>query len=240
MPINLALDHVLLSKHVWVDVTKALIISFAMLSTASVVMIKENADALLSSDLPRLNSDYELRTIQQKVIQNVSPFTSTSPPADFAFFYSFGIIGETNNTIISEDNVHIKYHEGDRPTNTTFTLSEAQMQNIWNAITETGFFQIKNNFTENCDNSRNCLLVTPQHYSILKVTGNNSTHTVIAHEGYAFPHNVEYQKFKSLVDEIDSMIETVLHQNDNTTDNNNNDNDNTIPSNDREPDRGFI
>ncbi|MDQ3903163.1 MAG: hypothetical protein M3247_05955, partial [Thermoproteota archaeon] len=65
-----------------------------------------------------------------------------------------------------------------------------------------------------------------------------STHTVIAHEGYAFPHNVEYQKFKSLVDGIDSMIETVLHQNDNTTDNNYNNN--TIPSNDGEPDRRFI
>jgi hypothetical protein len=55
---------------------------------------------------------------------------------------------------------------------------------------------------------------------------------VTAHEGYAFPNNEEYQKFKSLVDEMERMIETVLDQND--------DDNNTIPSNDREPERGFI
>ncbi len=152
------------------------------------------------------------------------------PPVDFAFSYSFGIIDETNNTVSSEHNVYIKDNDGDRPTNITFAPSEVQMQDIWTSIMETGFFQIKNNFTENCDNSGNCVLVTPEHYSILKVTGNNSTHTVIAHEGYAFPHDEEYQKFKSLIDEIDSMIETVVDQDDN----------NNIPSIDREPERGFI
>jgi hypothetical protein len=58
---------------------------------------------------------------------------------------------------------------------------------------------------------------------------------VIAHEGYAFPHDEEYQKFKSLVDEIDMVVVTILSQ-----ENDNNNNDNTIPSNDREPERGFI
>jgi hypothetical protein len=220
MPINLALDHILFSKGICVNVTKALIISFAIL-TASDVMMRENADASFSSDLARLHSDYKLQTLQQKVLQNASPSTSTLPPADFAFFYSFGIIGETNNTVSSE--------------NITFTLSEAQMQSIWTSAKETGFFQIKNNFTENCDMSGTCVLVTPEHYSILKVTANNSTHTVIAHEGYAFPHNEEYQKFKSLVDEIDRMIVTMLSQK-----NDNNNNDNILPSNDSEPERGFI
>jgi hypothetical protein len=196
-------------------------------------MINENADASLSSDLARLNNDYNFQTLQQKVLQNASPFTSTLPPADFAFVYSFGIIDETNNTISSEHNVYIKDIEGTRPTNITFTLSEASMQDIWASIIETGFFQIENNFTENCDESGNCVLVTPEHYSILKVTGNNITNTVIAHEGYAFPNNEEYQKFKNLVDEIDRMSVAILSQ---ENDNNNN----AIPSNDREPERGFI
>ena len=235
MPINLDLHHILFSKHVCVNVTKALIISFAIL-TASDIMIWKNADASLSSsDLARLTSDYKLQILQQKVLlQNVSPFTSTLPPADFAFFYSFGIIGETNNTISSEHDVYIKDNEeGARPTNITFTLSEAQMQSIWTSAIETGFFQIKNNFTENCDKSGNCILVTPEHYFILKITGNNNTHTVIARDGYAFPHDEEYQKFKSLVDEIDSMVVKILSQEDDN-------NDETMPSNDREPERGFI
>jgi hypothetical protein len=56
---------------------------------------------------------------------------------------------------------------------------------------------------------------------------------VIARDGYAFPHDEEYQKFKSLVDEIDRIVLTILSQEDDN-------NDETIPSNDREPERGFI
>ena len=233
MPINFVIDHILFSKCDCVKFTKALIISLGILITTSGVMINENADASLSSDLARLNNDYNFQTLQQKVLQNASPFTSTLPPADFAFVYSFGIIDETNNTISSEHNVYIKDIEGARPTNITFTLSEAWMQDIWASIIETGFFQIENNFTENCDESGNCVLITPEHYSILKVTGNNITNTVIAHESYAFPNNEEYQKFKSLVDEIDRKSVAIFSQ---ENDNNNN----AIPSNDREPERGFI
>ena|SRR5918998_4888202 len=233
MPINFVIDHILFSKCDCVKFTKALIISLLILTTTSGVMINENADASLSSDLARLNNDYNFQTLQQKVLQDASSFTSTLPPADFAFVYSFGIIDETNNIISSEHNVYIKDIEGARPTNITFTLSEASMQDIWASIIETGFFQIENNFTEDCDESGNCVLVTPEHYSILKVTGNNITNTVIAHEGYAFPNNEEYQKFKSLVDEIDIMSVAILSQ---ENDNNNN----AIPSNDREPKRGFI
>jgi hypothetical protein len=201
--------------------------------TASDIMMRENVDASLSSNLARLNSDYKLQTLQQKVLQNVSPFASILPPADFAFSYSFGIIGETNNTVSSEHNVYIKENEGARPTNITFSLSAAQMQSIWTSTIETAFFQIKNNFTDNCDMSGNCVLVTPEHFYILKITGNNTTHTVIAHDGYAFPQDEEYQKFKSLVDQIDRIAATILSQ---ENDNNNN----TIPSNDQEPERGFI
>jgi hypothetical protein len=232
MSLNLALHHILFSKGACVNITKALIISLVIL-TASDVMMRENVDASLSSDLARLNSDYKLQTLQQKVLQNVSPFASILPPADFAFSYSFGIIGETNNTVSSEHNVYIKENEGARPTNITFSLSAAQMQSIWTSTIETRFFQIKNNFTDNCDMSGNCVQVTPEHYYILRITGNNTTHTVIAHDGYAFPHDEEYQKFKSLVDQIDRIAVTMLSQ---ENDNNNN----TIPSNDQEPERGFI
>jgi hypothetical protein len=232
MSLNLALHHILFSKAACVNVTKALIISFVIL-TASDVMMRENADASLSSNLARLNSDYKLQTVQQKVLQNMSPFASILLPADFAFFYSFGIIGETNNTVSSEHNIYIKENEGARPTSITFTLSAEQMQSIWTSTIETGFFQIKNNFTDNCDKSGNCVLVTPEHYYILKITGNNNTHTVIARDGYAFPQDEEYQKFKSLVDEIDRTVLTILPEE-------NHDKNNTIPSNDREPERGFI
>jgi hypothetical protein len=201
--------------------------------TASDVMMIENAYASLSSDLVRLNSDYKLQTLQQKVLENMSTFASILPPADFAFSYSFGIIGETNNTVSSEHDVFIKENVGARPTSITFTLSAAQMQSIWTSTMETHFFQIKNNFTENCDKSGNCVLVTPEHYYSLKITGNNITHTVIAHDGYAFPQDDEYQNFKSLVDEIDRMIVTIRSQE-------NGNNDNALPSNDREPERGFI
>ena len=93
MSINLALHHILFSKGACANITTVLIISFVVLTTSN-VMMRENAYASLSSsDLARLNSDYKLQILQQKVLlQNVSPFTSTLPPADFAFFYSFGIL----------------------------------------------------------------------------------------------------------------------------------------------------
>jgi hypothetical protein len=232
MSLNLALHHILFSKGACINMTKALIISLVMVTTSD-IMMRENVDASLSSDLARLNSDYKLQTLQQKVLQNVSPFASILPPADFAFSYSFGIIGETNNTVSSKHDVYIKEEAGTRPTSITFTLSAVQMQSIWTSTMETRFFQIKNNFTEDCDKSGNCVLVTPEHYHSLKITGNNKTHTVIAHDGYAFPHDEEYLNFTSLVDEIDRMVVTILSQE-------NGNNDNALPSNDREPERGFI
>ena len=98
---------------------------------------------------------------------------------------------------------------------------------------QTGFFQIKNNFTENCDASGSCVLITPEHYHILKITGNNKTQTVIAREGYAFPYNEEYKRFKSLVDEIDRIVITILpHEND--------ENNKTTPPNHSEPKRSYL
>ena len=217
------------------NLIEALIISFMILATASGVIIRENANASLSSDLATLNSDYKRQNLQQKVLQNVSSFASISPPQDFAFSYSFGIVGETNNTVSSDHNVYIKENEGTQPTNITFALSAAQLQRIWTSTIETHFFQIKNNFTDNCDRSGNCVLVTPEHYSILKITGNNNTHTVIAREGYAFPQNQEYQNFQNLVAEIDRMIAlTMLPRQDGANNNN------SMPSIDREPARGFL
>src|SRR5919107_5253521 len=122
MSLNLALHHILFSKGACVNITKASTISLVIL-TASDVMMRENVDASLSSDLARLNSDYKLQTLQQKVLQNVSPFASIFPPADFAFSYSFGIIGETNNTVSSKHDIYIKEEAGARPTSITFTLS---------------------------------------------------------------------------------------------------------------------
>jgi hypothetical protein len=232
MSINLASHYILFSKGQYVIVTKALIISFIIL-TASDVVMRENADASLSSSssyLQRLNSDYKLQTLQQKVSQNASQFESILPPADFAFSYSFGVIGETNNTLSSEHDVYIQENKGAQPISKTLTLSAAQMQSIWTTIMEMRFFQITNNFTENCDKSGNCILVTPEHYSILKITANNNTHTVAVRDAYAFPHDDEYHRFKSLVNEIDRMVLTILPKEDN----------NAIPSNDREPERGLL
>jgi hypothetical protein len=230
MSFDLALYHILFSKVACARVTKALILSFVIL-IASDSMMRENTAALLSSDSARVNSPYKLQTQSQMVLQNVSPFASILLPENFAFSYSFGIIGETNNTISSNGNIYIKENEGARPTSITFALSEAEMQRIWTTAIETGFFQIKNNFTDNCDKSGNCVLVAPEHYYILRITGDNDTQTVVARDGYAFPQDDEYQKFKSLVNEIDKKISTILPEQYGN---------NTMPSNNREPERGFL
>lgn len=235
MSLNLAPPYILFSKGMCVNLIEALIISFIILTTASGVIMRENANALLPSDLARLNSNYKMQTLQQKVLENMSSFTSILPPRDFAYSYSFGIIGETNNTVSSDHNVYMKENEGTPPTNITFALSAAQLQRIWTYTIETHFFQIKNNFTDSCDRSGNCVLVTPEHYSILKITGNNNTHTVIAREGYVFPQNQDYQNFKNLVAEIDRMIVLTMSPRQDGANNNN-----TMPSIDREPERGFL
>ena len=199
--------------------------------TASDVMRGENAAASLSSDLARVDSGYKFQTLSQIVLKNVSSFMSFFPPSDFALFYSFGIIGETNSTVNTKYDIYIKQNGSARPTSMVFTLSPEQKQSIWTSIIETGFFQIKNNFTRNCDVGGICKLVTPEQYYIVKITGNNNTHTVIARDGYVFPQDVQYQKFKSLVDEIDRMMLAILAR-----ENHNN----AMPSNNQGPERGFL
>ena len=56
---------------------------------------------------------------------------------------------------------------------------------------------------------------------------------MIAREGYAFPYNEEYKRFKSLVDEIDRIVITILpHEND--------ENNKTTPPNHSEPKRSYL
>jgi hypothetical protein len=188
------------------------------------------------SPLARLNNhsnhiNHTLQPPQEQHLRDVSTITSTlnlHPPADFEFLYSFGIIGETNNTLSSERHAYLKENLGARTTNITFTLSPTQMQKIWVAVAETGFFQITNNFTETCDPHGNCILVSPEHFYVLKITANNTTKTVIAREAYAFQHDQEYQNFKSLVVEVHRL--TIIPQED----------DETVPSNQSEPKRGYL
>jgi hypothetical protein len=171
-------------------------------------MMDKNADASSSSYLTGLNDHHDKwQTLQIQDLQDVSAASSLilSPPADFEFSYSFGILGESNNTFSSAHGLYLKESAATRPVNITFALSTAQMQRIWMAAKETGFFQISTNFTETCDTSGSCVLVAPEHYYVLKITANNTTKTVIAREAYAFQHDEEYQKFKSLVDEIDGI-----------------------------------
>ena len=213
----------------------ALMISLLVLSY-SVVMIDKNVDASMLSPLTILNKhsnhiNHTWRPPQEQHLRNVSTLTSTlilHPPADFEFLYSFGIIGESNNTLSSERHEYLRENVGARPTNITFTLSPTQMQEIWVAAAETGFFQITNNFTETCDTSGNCILVTPEHFYVLKITANNTTKTVIAREAYAFQHDEEYQNFKSLVVEVHRL--TIMPQED----------EETVPSDQSGPKRGYL
>jgi hypothetical protein len=199
-------------------------------------MIDKNADASMLSPLTRLNnhSNYINHTLQlphEQHLRDVSTITSPlilHPPADFEFLYSFGIIGESNNTLSSERHAYLRENVGARATNITFTLSPTQMQKIWVAAAETGFFQIINNFTETCDTSGNCILVTPEHFYVLKITANNTTKTVIVREAYAFQHDEQYQKFKTLVNEIQRLI--IMSQ----------ENEKTVPSDQSEPKRGYL
>jgi hypothetical protein len=216
--------------------TNALMISLLVFSYSVVIMIDKNADAYVLSPLARLNNhsnhiNHTLQPPQEQHFRDVSTITSSlnlHPPADFEFLYSFGIIRETNNTLSSERHAYLKENLGARTTNITFTLSPTQMQKIWVAAAETGFFQITNNFTETCDPHGNCILVTPEHFYVLKITANNTTKTVIAREAYAFQHDQEYQNFKSLVVEVHRL--TIIPQED----------EETVPSDQSEPKRGYL
>ena len=229
MSVNLALHRLLFWKMPCHKALKTVMISLLVVLSCSFVIMDKNADASSSSYLTSLNDDHDKwQTLQIQDLQDVSAASSLilPPPADFEFSYSFGILGESNNTLSSAHGVYLKESTATRPINITFTLSTAQMQRIWMAAKETGFFQISNNFTETCDTSGNCVLVAPEHYYVLKITANNTTKTVIAREAYAFQHDEEYQKFKSLVDQVERI--TTISQNE------------TVPSDHSEPKRGYL
>jgi hypothetical protein len=110
MSLNLALHGLLFWKMPCPKALKILMISLLLFSS-SFVMMDKNADASSSSYLTSLNDHHDKwQTLQIHDLQDVSAASSLilSPPADFEFSYSFGILGESNNTFSSAHGVYLK------------------------------------------------------------------------------------------------------------------------------------
>lgn len=134
--------------------------------------------------------------------------SENSAPFDFSLVYSFGIGGK--NVLDSAQSHFLADMMCDPPIEITINLSDTEKQTIWRSVVQNDFFSF-GNFTQNCDESGQCLSISPEEFTTLSVTGNGKTHTVQHRGSYLYNDNENYLKFE----EITEIINDILHSREN-------------------------
>ncbi|TVL98830.1 MAG: hypothetical protein CV087_20370 [Candidatus Brocadia sp. WS118] len=134
--------------------------------------------------------------------------SESGAPFDFSFVYSFGISGK--NVLDSAQNHFLADMVCDPPIGITINLSDTEKQAIWQSVLQNDFFSF-GNFTQNCDESGQCLSISPEEFTTLSVTGNGKTHTIQHRGSYLYNDNENYLKFE----EITEIINNILRSRDN-------------------------
>jgi len=137
----------------------------------------------------------------EEVSENGAPF-------DFSLVYSFGISGK--NVLDSAQNRFFADMICDPPIGITINLSDTEKQAIWQSVLQNDFFSF-GNFTQNCDESGQCLSISPEEFTTLSITGNGKMHTVQHRGSYLYNDNENYLKFE----EITEIINNILRSRDN-------------------------
>lgn len=124
---------------------------------------------------------------------------------DFEIYYSFGVFEK--NVLDTENNLYIQDLICDGSTKEhVFILSEAEKQTIYNAIRDNDLFNIKNEFTENCNLVGTCMDVTPLTTSTLKIQADGKTKEIIYRGNYIHRDDPELKKFNKVTITIQEII----------------------------------
>ncbi len=164
------------------------------------VMLPENA-VIISSEQKRCAVDHKEYSSGRyvKVV-----FKLESYPDDFEFKYSFGV-GE-KNSYDSKNGLYVTDMVCDDPLITYVPLTETEKTIIWESISGNDFFQM-GDFTQNCDEFGNCIVMEPESRITLFVTGDGIKHSVSYRDSYIGKNGEVFSRFDGIIETINEIFE---------------------------------
>jgi hypothetical protein len=164
------------------------------------IMLPENA-VIVSSEEKRCAVNHEKYSSGEYI--NII-FKLESFPDDFDFQYSFGI-GE-KNSYDSKTELYGTDMVCDDSIITPVPLTEIEKTMIWESISKNNFFQM-GDFTDNCDDAGNCILMEPEDAITLFVDGDGIKHSVSYRESYIGKNGKLFSNFNNIIDTLNEIFE---------------------------------
>ncbi|MBN2517821.1 MAG: hypothetical protein JXB14_03170 [Candidatus Altiarchaeota archaeon] len=162
--------------------------------------------------LQSIKDDINVGAARKLTGLNVNSSVATQKmPRDFAFRYSFGI--SERNVLDTAKNLYIKDMVCDPPQDYKVTLTEDEKRSVYNSLVDNDFSKIKNDLTDNCDDSGRCIEIDPLWGATLTVTINGEKKTVKWRANYYYeddPDAVRFGEIKSVIEGIISEKEEEL------------------------------
>ena len=131
-------------------------------------------------------------------------FKLESFPEDFDFKYSFGV-GE-KNSYDSKSGLYVTDMICDDQIITPVPLTDTEKTIIWESISENNFFKM-GDFTQNCDDAGNCILVEPESRITLFVSADGIKHSVSYRDSYLGKNGSLYSNFDKIIDMINEIFD---------------------------------
>ncbi len=111
-------------------------------------------------------------------------------------YYSFGV--REKNILDSRNQLYIKDMVCEPSKEYKIELSEEDKSSIYRAIIQNDLFNIKDNFTENCDWKGSCLEVSPSETATLKITIGDKTKIIKWSSNYINENDPELKKLNNV------------------------------------------
>ncbi len=128
----------------------------------------------------------------------------SEPTSQFDIYYSFGV-GE-KNILDTKNNLYTKDMICDPSKEYDFKLTDSEKTEIHNSILQNDLFNIKEDFTEYCDERGICKSVGPLSTATLIITTDEKSKTIKYSADYIFKDDPELQKFQNVVRVIQDII----------------------------------
>jgi hypothetical protein len=117
-------------------------------------------------------------------------------PQDFEIYYSFGVM--EGNVLDSKNNLYVQDMVCDPSIEYELRLTESERMEIYDSILENDLFNVKDDFTQNCDWLEFCQLMTPESGSTLTFTVNGITKTIKRRGSYIYGNDPELERIGNL------------------------------------------
>jgi len=132
------------------------------------------------------------------------PVEIPEEPTELEIYYSFGV--GKGNLLDTENNLYVKDMVCDPPIEYGFVLSESEKKAIYDSIKENDLFNVKDEFTENCDLTGICMNVSPMTSSTLRISVDGKTKEIIYIGNYIHRDDPDLKKFQNVTIIIQEII----------------------------------